>query len=641
MGGTVAPEEAQIATEYRILGPLEIWRDGQLVPAGPPKQRALLGLLLLNANGVVPTVDLLEELWGPEPRPTSRASLQNHVTRLRRLLGADAIETVGGGYRLVVDDEALDLVRFERAVSAARLLEPAERAEALHSALGMWRGLPLVDSPTSPTAQSAIVQLEELRLDAVESRVDAELTLGRHAELVPELEGLVVLHPFRERLWELLMLALYRAGRQADALATYRRVHALFAGELGLEPSDRLKELQRRILVGDADPTSPTTTDDVLLRASLLLPVDRPARVRSLVDYSVGLRRLGEIERADVVLATAKLLADEEEDESARRLIALRLADASTQERGASLRSALRESRRAAAAFESLGDHASRAAALRTEGRVLRDLGRARAALATFEASIEAALAAGDRWQEGMSRNFLATVLLYGPTPVTEAIGMCERHLGALEWGPPGPVGLWGSLGCLHAMNLDQAMGRRLALRAVDATRAASTPTTHCWALSVLAEIDELVGEIASARDRHRAIVEILDSVGADGALAYHSAELARMLAPDEPEEAEELVRRSRTRAAADDFVSQVAWRRALARLSNADEGRALAMEAAEIATRTDFLDLRGRTLEDLAAHQRDEPARRTLQRALRAFHRKGNRLAAARVRGVLSRRRR
>ena len=158
---------AKSTIEYRILGQLEIWRDGQLVSAGTPKQRALLGMLLLNANRVVSTHELLDELWGPDPPPTARASLQNNVSALRRTLGPDAVETFDGGYRVVVSDHSLDLLRFESLIAKARSLGPEARADALRAALDIWRGLPLVDFPATSAAQATIARLEELRLDAL------------------------------------------------------------------------------------------------------------------------------------------------------------------------------------------------------------------------------------------------------------------------------------------------------------------------------------------------------------------------------------------------------------------------------------------------------------------------------------------
>lgn len=622
--------------EYRILGPLEIWHDGLAVPTGGPKRRALLGLLLLNANRAVPVDVLLDELWGPDLPRTARASLQNHVSALRRALGSDAIETTDGGYRIVVGDDALDLARFERLIVDARGLEPEARAETLRAALGVWRGLPLVDAPATPAAQAALVRLEELRLEALEDRIEADLATGRHDRVVAELEALVLLHPFRERMWELLMVALHAGGRQADALGAYRRMHRLLTSELGIEPGDRLKALQRRILVGDPAPDRPRADDDALLRAMLMLPVDRPQRVRALVDYGEALRRVGEVDRSDVVLAEARRLAWEEGDEAMRRRIALTLSLVGAQSATVRLHDALDDARRAVAVFERTGDDSARAAALRAEGQMLRDLGRCGEAADTLRLSVAAAVEAGDRWQEGMSRNFLATALLYGPTPVATAIPVCEQELAALEWGPPGPIGLWGSLGWLVAMDGDPVAGRRLAMRAVDGTRAASTPGTYCWAMSVVAGIDELTGDRSRATEGHRAIVDVLDSLGARGALAFHAAELGRLIADAAPDEVEQLALRGKA-AAEDDVSSHIAWRRALARVRPGAEGVALATEAVALAERTDFLDLQGHALEDLAALQPPRAASATLERAARAFEEKGNRPALQRVRRGLT----
>lgn len=267
---------------------------------------------------------------------------------------------------------------------------------------------------------------------------------------------------------------------------------------------------------------------------------------------------------------------------------------------------------------------------------MLRDLGRCGEAADRLRLSIAAALESGDRWQEGMSRNFLGTALLYGPTPVATAVAACEHELAALEWGPPGPIGLWGSLGWLVAMRGDLDAGRRLAMRAVDGTRAASTPGTYCWATSVVAGIDELAGDRERAAEGHRAIVDVLDSLGARGALAFHAPELGRLLADAKPDDVEQLALRGKA-AAEDDVSSQIAWRRALARVRPGAEGVALATEAVALAERTDFLDLRGHALEDLAALQPPRTASGTLKRAAMAFEEKGNRPALQRVRRALT----
>src|SRR5919109_222578 len=251
-GGTV---RARRHVEFRILGPLEAEQDGRLVPLGGRKQRALLALLLLHADAVVPRDRLIDEIWGDEPPETARTVLQVYISQLRKALGGERIETRAPGYRVRTEPDALDLERFERLVAEGRDAlagGDAERsAEALREALALWRGTPLAELGEVPFAQRECLRLEELRLTALEERVEADLQVGRHARLVPELETLVREHPLRERPRGQLMLALYRCGRQADALEVYRSGRRLLDEELGLEPDAELQRLERAILNHD------------------------------------------------------------------------------------------------------------------------------------------------------------------------------------------------------------------------------------------------------------------------------------------------------------------------------------------------------------------------------------------------------
>jgi DNA-binding SARP family transcriptional activator len=234
--------------DFRILGPLEVARDGQPIALGGQKQRALLALLLLRRGDVVPTERLIEELWGENAPRTASTSLQNFVSQLRKLIGPDVIETRPPGYRLQVDPEQFDLARFERLVLLAREHEPDRRAALLREALAIWRGQPLGDFVYEPFAQNEINRLEELRLAAVEERIEADLECGGQGELVAELEALVAQHPLRERLRGHLMLALYRAGRQAEALDAFHDARRALVDELGIEPSPELQRLHASIL---------------------------------------------------------------------------------------------------------------------------------------------------------------------------------------------------------------------------------------------------------------------------------------------------------------------------------------------------------------------------------------------------------
>jgi class 3 adenylate cyclase len=231
--------------EFRILGPLEVRDVSGPVPIAGAKQRALLAILLLNANRVVSRDRLIDALWEDQPPDTARKAVQVHVSQLRKVLGSDRILTRAPGYLIRVDPGELDLDEFERLVAEGG-------RDRLREALALFREPPLADLGGERFAQSEIARLEELRLVALEERIDADLALGRHAELVPELETLVTEHPLRERLRAQLMLALYRCARQAESLAVYQDARRVLVEELGIDPSRALQELERAILVQDA-----------------------------------------------------------------------------------------------------------------------------------------------------------------------------------------------------------------------------------------------------------------------------------------------------------------------------------------------------------------------------------------------------
>jgi DNA-binding SARP family transcriptional activator len=237
--------------EFRILGPLEALLEGRSLPLGGPKQRALLALLLLHANEPVAADRLIDQLWDGKPPRTAVKSLQVHVSGLRKLVPTDTILTRPSGYELRIDPGRLDLARFEQLVTEARQAEPESAVEKLRAALALWRGQPLADFGYEAWAQTEIARLEESRLAAVEDRIKAELALGNSRELVGELEALLADHPLRERLRAQLMVALYRSGRQADALAAYQDARQTLVDELGIEPSRDLRELQQAILRQD------------------------------------------------------------------------------------------------------------------------------------------------------------------------------------------------------------------------------------------------------------------------------------------------------------------------------------------------------------------------------------------------------
>ncbi len=242
--------------EFRILGSLEVRENGHTVPLGGAKQRALLASLLLRANEVVSRDRLVDELWGASPPATAATALQVYVSQLRKALGRELILTQPPGYLVRVGDGELDLHRFEWLVTTARAEEPAEAARLVRQALALWRGAPLAELGDS-FARAERARLEEQRLAALEQRIDAELALGHHAALVPELEGLVREQPLRERRRAQLMLALYRCGRQADALEVFRTGRRSLDEELGLEPGAELQRLEKAILNHDPSLEAP------------------------------------------------------------------------------------------------------------------------------------------------------------------------------------------------------------------------------------------------------------------------------------------------------------------------------------------------------------------------------------------------
>jgi predicted ATPase/DNA-binding SARP family transcriptional activator len=256
--------------EFRILGSVEAVGGDGPVALGAPKQRALLALLLLNANTVVSRDRLVDALWGAEPPRSAVSSLQVYVHGLRRALGADRIERHGTGYRLQLDPLELDLSRFERLVEGAGAAldagRAADAADDLRRALELWVGPPLADLAGEPVHEAETGQLEERRLRALELLHDAELAVGHHDELVPELERLIAAEPYRERFRAQHALALYRSGRQVDALAACRAARELLAEELGIDPGPELQELERRILRHDPTLAAPDAPAPARLR---------------------------------------------------------------------------------------------------------------------------------------------------------------------------------------------------------------------------------------------------------------------------------------------------------------------------------------------------------------------------------------
>ena len=306
----------RLPLEFRILGPLEVARDGLPIRLGGPKQRATLTILLLNANRVVSIEKLADDLYAGSTPVTAVTQVQRQVSELRKALGsAEVIETRSPGYVLRVSPNALDLNRFEQLASEGQSAlatgDARKAAEHAAEALALCRGAPLSDLAYDSFAQVAIARLEELVLAARELYVDARILLGEHTEALAELTELTAEHPLRERLRERQMLALYRSGRQAEALEVYRQTRTALADELGLEPTPALQALERAILA--QDPALATTSENRPTRAVLVLPGSDES-LDSLLRIGGPLTSGRERE-----LLVAKLLSDGESVEAASR----------------------------------------------------------------------------------------------------------------------------------------------------------------------------------------------------------------------------------------------------------------------------------------------------------------------------------
>ena len=249
---------------FFLLGPLVVRRGEMAVTVPPGKQRVVLATLLLNAGRIVPLDQLAENLWASGPPPSATVTVQNYVARLRKALGdahRDRIVTHPGGYLIRVNAGELDISRFEARLGAARAAAREswwdQAAAQAQGALDLWRGEPLADVDCEPLAAQEVPRLTELRLQALETRIDADVRLGRHADIITELRQLARTYPLRERLRAQLMLALYRDCRQAEALAAYQDARRILIGELGVEPGTELRELHQQILAADSALASP------------------------------------------------------------------------------------------------------------------------------------------------------------------------------------------------------------------------------------------------------------------------------------------------------------------------------------------------------------------------------------------------
>jgi DNA-binding SARP family transcriptional activator len=286
--------------EFRVLGPLEVAGDDGTIDLGGVKQRSVLAMFVLHAGEVVSKDRLVDALWGASPPLTAAKTVQVYVSRLRKELGGDRLVTRAPGYVLYLEPGELDLARFEALVAKARHAPPETAAKTLDEALALWRGAPLADLEYEQFAQPIVARLEEMRLGAVEQRLEAKLALGHHGDLVAELETLVAEHPLRERFRHQLMLALYRCDRQADALEAYRVAREELIEELGLEPSESLKRLEAAILRQDRELAAP------VVAGALVAAVAAQDPGHALLIAPTGLAALDELLAVATPLAKAE-----------------------------------------------------------------------------------------------------------------------------------------------------------------------------------------------------------------------------------------------------------------------------------------------------------------------------------------------
>src|SRR5437763_648432 len=311
--------------ECRILGPLEVVDEGEPVPLGRLKERLVLAVLLLHANEFVSRERLIDELWGESPPPTAKKAVNVYVSQLRKALtrnGRDPIATEDGGYRISVGAEELDVLHLRRLLASARECAAAGELEAaaepLREALALWRGPALAGLLLESHGRDEVAQLDELRLTALMDRIDCDLALGRHEDALGELQVLVGEHPLRERLRAQLMLALYRAGRQAEALDAYQQAREVLVEELGIEPSPVLQRLQKGILIQDpalelragiAAPNGLAPTQDASMPTRVVLAEDHyllREGMRRLLETNPGLEIASLCEDFDSLLAAVE-----------------------------------------------------------------------------------------------------------------------------------------------------------------------------------------------------------------------------------------------------------------------------------------------------------------------------------------------
>jgi DNA-binding SARP family transcriptional activator len=649
-----------VTAQFLLLGRVETWIDGRPVALTRRKVRDLLVCLLLARGRPVSVETLVRELWEDEPPVDARGALHVHVSRLRSALGASAgVVADRDAYALRVETDSVDAFRFERlaAEGAAAFAagHAAHACELLDQALALWRGPALAGMTVACAAREA-ARLDELRAAATEDRFDAQLALGADSALVAGLEEAVAEWPYRERLWRHLMLALYRAGRQADALEAYRRAHRVLTRDLGIHPSPALRRLQRAVLVQDpsldARPGPPEALAEarrvhrIVSHATEFLPDGDAARVTLLPELAQSLMDLGEWNAAGAVLDDAIRLArarGDEQLEAQVRLATVRLRMRSDPAVDPAELVELAEG--AIALLEPNGDVRRLADAWSMLGGAYLTMCQAARAEPAFERAVELARQAGDTRCEVRSLHLLVGVALLGPLPVVQGIGRCELLLERDDLSDHARGAAMRGLAALRAMAGDIEGARaaaaedRLVLERLDA------PIVQAGATSVYGLVELYAGDAAESERQLRLGYDVLTRSGEKSMRANVAAQLA--LAAElqgRYDEAYAFTLESEADAGPRSLEAQVPWRgvraRLLARCGEARDAERLAREAVALALDSDYISLQGDALLDLAsvhalAGSPDLQADAAGQ-AVELYRRKGNRMGLARARAAL-----
>lgn len=584
--------------EFRILGRLEVLDDGRHVRLGGAADRALLAILLLHANEVVSIERIVLELWEDEPPPTAQGIVYNRVSRLRKVLGGDRIVSTGGGYLLRVGLGELDRDRFFDLVREANSLPPDRRAAALRAALALWRDVPLPEFVYASFCRRELEALDDTRLAAVEARIEAELELGQHEELLNELEVLVARHPLRERLRIAFMLALYRSGRRSDALGEYARMRQDLLAEVGVAPSAALRSLHAAMLRQDPElaPSSRGTPLHMVERVVTILPTDERERGQTLYRLALGLMWIGESERARSLCDEALRHARAVGDRALEARISVELTTQAAFHGRKTLPDAVASFTEAIAILEEEGDHEGLAATFHRLSGLERDTGNAARALETAERALWHAGKSSNKWYESIIAGGIALALARGSVPVTVALRRCH----ALPSAYRDTFGYAAGVALLYA-EAGQFEVARGAYSSGKAHFEKQGMLQHLGSFVYFGgRVERLAGDLEAAERELTEGLALLKALALEALAATVWSELAVALAAAGRADEAVAAAEAAGEAVTDDEtpVNRAEWRLATALALNAagrgEEAEEAARDAVELAGRTDSFTLRG-----------------------------------------------